>query len=141
MHVAQRMLLTVTIIITTMLLIAVMNNNKEDRIMDQWERIRTEAFLQHIIRNQELSLNEYLHYAEAVKHLDGTTEVILEIYRKEWDMDGNVYYFLISQEEILDYLIKENSVFFKEQSIISVKIHRNRRGTINAYNAIVSGKE
>ena len=64
----------------------------------------------------------------------------LEVYQKEWDMDGHVYYYLISDEEIFDCLLQNGFMNLEEEQFICIKIyHENME--IKKYYALFPGKD
>ena len=63
----------------------------------------------------------------------------MELYRKEWDLEGNIYYFLLSQEEAEKLLEQDNRIELQEGCILQIVIQRKNKR--NVYSVVVPGKE
>ena len=143
MQTAQRILMIVMVFLSFLFLGAAISCDKEEKINRQWETIRTELFLRQISRTRKISMEVYCSYADSIRLFGDAAEISVEEYRREWDMQGEAYYYLVAWEEIQDYFLRENCVEFAEGSVIRLEIRRKskNRNTKNEYYTIVSGEE
>ncbi len=138
MQIFQRILLIVAVAVSVMLCCFVVSRDEIYKRVEQWEHIRVEEFLQRITKKQELSTDEYVVFVDTIKYLDNTAKINLEIYRKEWDIKEQGYYFLILQEELQKKLQEKGRMELEEGTIIKIAVQH--KGYRNLYYMIVSGK-
>ena len=124
MHIVQRMLLLLMIILLLTMGLGMVCREKESRLRNQWERIQTQLFLQKICRNRSLVQEEFISYVYALNCGGTGSEIIVEQYRAEQDLAGNLYYYLISWEELQKILWQGKDCIFEPGSIIRIKIGR-----------------
>lgn len=139
MQIAQRILLVTAVAFIVATGCCVTWKDKEEKQSEQWERICVESFMQKIRRKREISLNEYIYFTDAIRRLDEGAGIEVEIYRKEWDIQGNLYYFLLTREETDKKLETDGKVKLEEGNIVRVTVQKDKRKKV--YNVIVSGKE
>lgn len=138
MQIFQRILLVVTVAVSVMLCCFVVSRDESYKRVEQWEHIRVEEFLQRITKKQELSTDEYVVFVDTIKYLDNTAKINLEMYRKEWDIKEQGYYFLVLQEEVQKILQMKGTIELEEGTIIKIVVqHKSNR---NLYYMVVSGK-
>lgn len=138
MQIFQRILLVFTVAVSVMLCCFVVSRDESYKRVEQWEHIRVEEFLQRITKKQELSTDEYVVFVDTIKYLDNTAKINLEMYRKEWDIKEQGYYFLVLQEEVQKILQMKGTIELEEGTIIKIVVqHKSNR---NLYYMVVSGK-
>ena len=138
MQIAQRVILMMTIAITALFFYSTINENNTERFIEQWQKIKVESFLQRAIRDQELSIEEYMKFIRDIAYFDDTTEINLELYQKEWDIDGGQYYLLVLQDEILRNFEQIGKVEL-EESVLGIVIQRD--GNEYRYYMEIFGKD
>ena len=138
MQIAQRILLIVSVIGVVLVCCMFVTKGRAEKCTEQWETIRVEEFLQQVLRRQALSMEEYIFFLDNITYLDDTAKINLEVYQKEWDIEGNSYFFLILQEEIKKILEEEKRMELETGSIIKVEIYRG--GKQNVYYTVLPGK-
>ena len=143
MRIAQRVLIIVTAAVLVVFGISKTYREREERFREQWEKTQTELFMQRVTANRCLSEEEYLHYMSSLNYKVTFSQIKAEEYQKEQDRKGNVYYYLVSWEEIQDCLCKDGNYIFEDNSVIRIEItYRGREGSVrNSYYGIASGKE
>ena len=139
MQIAQRLLLVTTVICIVLAGCLYTKQNGKEKITDQWEKMCSEEFLHQVTMKQEVLLSEYICFAEEIKCIDSTVEFELTVYRKEWDIQGKHFYYLLTQEETEKMLEMENRISLDEGSIIQIAIKRKSKR--NVYCAFVLGKD
>lgn len=138
MQIFQRILLVFTVAVSVMLCCFVVSRDESYKRVEQWEHIRVEEFLQRITKKQEFSTDEYVVFVDTIKYLDNTAKINLEMYRKEWDIKEQGYYFLVLQEEVQKILQMKGTIELEEGTIIKIVVqHKSNR---NLYYMVVSGK-
>ena len=141
MQLAQRMIVIITIVVVLMLCITGVHQEKEDKLLNQWEAAQTGRFLKGICKNGRVSLEEYLRYEEALGKSREISEIELTEYRKEQDLEGNSYYYMVSWEEIQKQFWKTGVYVFEVESVVHIQISGKKRKIRNDYYIIVSGEE
>ena len=138
MRIGQRVLMIIAVIFVAVNFCFILQHDKKEKMLKQWEQISVEKFLQKAKRKQEITLNEYMYFLSEIRFLDKTVEANMEVYRKEWNLHEDIYYFLLPQDEIEKILERDDKVELQEGSIIQVFVqHKSKR---NVYGTVVSGK-
>jgi len=139
MQTGQRLLMMLTVVIIGVFCCFVVVQNRIKKEIEQWEYIGVEVFLHQVVRKKEITLNEYRIAIGEIRHLNSTAEIEIEVYRKEWDLEGKHFYSLLTWEEVQNILKQENSMELQEGSIVRVIIQQRSRRKV--YSAVISGKE
>lgn len=143
MHIAQRMLLATTIMIVFLFGFFFIYGNKAEKLCGQWENLQTEQFMGQVNRLRKLTEDNYISYVASLNYSGVRSDVRIEIYQKEEDISGEIYYRLVSSEEIEEDLAGNGEVYFRPKGIIKITICRSfwKRNRKNIYAAAILGKE
>lgn len=141
MQIAQRVLLIVSFFAVLLFGIITFNQKKEEKLQNQWEVIQTELFLNKICRRMSISEEEYFKFNTSLNYSDVVSKIEIEEYRREEDMKGNSYYFVVSWNELQKLLAEEGNCQFKEESVIRITVENTTRNIKNVYYGIVSEGE
>lgn len=122
MKVAQRTVLLVgvfLIIISCMMFVMV---EAEDYYTEKWETVQLERFINNLCRNGKITENDYILFHDALSGNGNITEIRVEEYLTEQDLQKNNYYVPVVWEEIRDILMKDNYYCFTSGSIVQVRV-------------------
>lgn len=101
---------------------------EEIELQRQWEMIQTEKFLSKLCRTGQCTYEEYLSYYNGLNYFGMDSIIRLEEYQKEQDLDGKIYYYLVSWEELQTFFSKNSRYVFQQESIIRINVQRKSRG-------------
>lgn len=135
---------TLVLIVVLVLLFGSMVVSQEViELQGQWEMIQTEKFLSKLCRTGQCTYEEYASYYNCLNYFGTETIIRMEEYQKEQDLDGKIYYYLVSWEEIRTFLLKKSSYMFQQESIIRITVQRKSRSrTVQcSYYDVVERKE
>lgn len=141
MQIAQRVLLIISFFAVLLFGIITFNQKKEEKLQNQWEVIQTELFLNKICRRMSISEEEYFKFNTSLNYSDVVSKIEIEEYRREEDMKGNSYYFVVSWNELQKLLAEEGNCQFNEESVIRITVENTTRNIKNVYYGIVSEGE
>ena len=115
---------------------------QKERRQGQWEAVQTERFIKKICKSGMLSLQEYMLYCNMWVSDGSSYEIKIEEYRKEQDIQGRCYYYLVTWEELKNTFRREEFCTFEEESVIRMEVRKQGCvERINEYYGIVSGEE
>lgn len=143
MQTIQRSVLVCLVISVFVWGMAAVGREKEEKFYQQWEQVQVERFLSKLCRSGSCSYEEYEILYRALNYYGMDSKIQIEEYRREQDMERNVYYYLMSWEEIQEHLAEEGRYTFEQGSILRiVVVQKSRSQSITSrYSHIVSGKE
>ena len=139
----QRIFLIGAVIVIVSLGILLPHVENAKKLQNQWEQLQVERFMEQICRKQDCSYEEYVLLHGALNYTWIGSVIEMEEYRVEHDMEGNVYYYGISWDEIKEILFLEEQYRFSDNSVLVVCVNRSS-GIGNQkrkYYNIVSGKD
>ena len=122
MQIAQRILLVTAVVFVFFAGCLYIKRTGNKKILNQWDKICSEEFLQRMTKKQEVLLNEYICFAEEIRSFASDAEIEIKVYRKEWDIEGNMFYYLLTQEELEKMLETENRIGLDEGNILQIVI-------------------
>ena len=96
---------------------------------NQWEKIQINRFLEHMSTKGKVSYQEYQLLYKALNKFGKNVEITIKEYQKEEDVKGMVYWYLISWEEIKEFLLQKEEYTFQKNSVLELCIIV-KRGTI-----------
>lgn len=99
----------------------------EKRNQHQWEEICTERFLKELSQKGYCAYEDYLQFHEALNYYGVTSTIGLEEYRKEQDIEGKSYFYLISWDELREKLEQDRIYYFSEGSTVRIEVFRTSR--------------
>ena len=129
MQVLQRsfsVLLTVFFLIFAVTLVF---EEKEKYGYHQWEKIQVNRFLEEIKTEGKLKYQQYQLLYKALSKFGRNVEITIKEYQKEEDVKGTVYWYLISWEEIKEFLLQKEEYIFRKNSVLELCIIV-KRGTV-----------
>lgn len=96
---------------------------------NQWEKIQINRFLEHMSTKGKVSYQEYQLLYKALNKFGKNVEITIKEYQREEDVKGMVYWYLISWEEIKEFLLQKEEYTFQKNSVLELCII-GKRGTI-----------
>ncbi len=124
MQIAQRCVLIISTSLLLCLMCVFLYTERENKIIEDWETVQTERFLRKLCYTGECSLESYLLYYNSVVNGLDTLDVRIEEYKKEQDLEGNIYYSRILWEEMKEMLWKNGRYCFDEDSIVLIEVYQ-----------------
>jgi len=142
-HIAQRTLLVTTVTVLFLSGIFFVYGYRAEKICEQWETLQTELFVEQAARTRKLTEEEYTSYVESLNYSGVRSEVRIEEYQKEEDVAGDIYFRLVSSEEIEEEFSNFGEIYFRPESIIKITVCRTfgKRNRINIYVKTVFRRE
>lgn len=131
MQITQRCILLVVVSLLLCAGIRLHYMEKEEKVFNDWEAIRTERFLKRICKSRVLSYENYLLFCEAVSISRKAAEVRVEEYKREQNLQNEVYYSVVSWDEIKDVIRMEGNYCFTVESIIVIEVRQKGRESQN----------
>lgn len=143
MRILQRVVLLIGTVMFVFLGVSVDFLQKEGKLRNQWETLIMEEFLRKLSVTEICTVADYQQLYTSLECGRVINGIEIEEYRKEEDMQGNRYYYLVSWKEREPELFTEGCCRFQNGSIVSIKIKRlNETGIPNkSYWDIITGKE
>lgn len=143
MQTIQRTLIIFSAIVVFVLGAVVMGREKEERLNKQWEMIQIERFINRVCRSGSCSYEEYILLHTALNNYGVHSNVTIEEYREEQDMDKKTYYYLVPWEEVQGYLWDGGRYKFELGSVIRIDVNQKSRiqSQTSRYFGTVSGRE
>jgi len=139
----QRFFLIAAVIVIIALGTLLPHVESAKKLQTQWELLQVERFMELVCRNKECSYEDYVLLHGALNYAGTSSVIEIEEYRTEQDMEGNVYYYGISWDELREMLFFDEQYYFSDNSVLVVCVNRN--GGIGnqkrKYYDIVSGKD
>lgn len=122
MQILQRSFSILLILFFLMFAIEFIFQERESNTYQQWQEIQISRFLQQIRKEGKCSYKQYQWFYDALNRLGVTIEVALKEYQREIDIAGNVYWYLVSWEEIKEIFIQKEYYVFQANSIVELCI-------------------
>ena len=115
---------------------------KEERLLQQWEVIQTECFMQKLCKTGQCSYEDIWTYMEALNGFYDTYVIRIEEFQRETDIAGNLYYYYVSWEEVQKQLMEREGYVFTKESVLAITVSRNRgeQSTEQKYYDVVVGE-
>ena len=143
MQIVQRVFLLLMVVMILLTGITHVYNEQENKEAGQWEKLQTELYLERICRQREITIKEYLRYFQLLNYTGMVSEVRIEEYRKEQDLMGNTYYYLVLWEEVKEQLLEGERYTLLKDSVMCITVKRKNRKEhkISEYYGIVTERE
>lgn len=143
MQIVQRVFLLMMVVMILLTGITYVYNEQENKEAGQWEKLQTELYLERICRQREITIKEYLRYFQLLNYTGMVSEVRIEEYRKEQDLMGNTYYYLVLWEEVKEQLLEGERYTLLKDSVLCITVKRKNRKEhkISEYYGIVTERE
>lgn len=122
MKIVQRMLLVFLVVLVFMGGTTWIYGKNKNRLQEQWGNIHAERLLQNICHTGYCTYEDYMVCFLAMSYCGMDSEIRIEEYRKEWDVDGKCYYYLISWEEIRGCFLEQSTYEFSGNSVIRIVV-------------------
>lgn len=137
----QRIFLVISVVI--FLGTSVVGIQKEKNLLEQWEQALVENFLGNLCNTGKLTTTDYQKLYSGLVKSGTVIGIEIDEYRRETDINGNIYYYYVSWKEHEMKFHTEGYCMFNEGSIIRIKINRSNMIEIcnKSYWNIIEGKE
>lgn len=141
MQMLQRIFLVISVVI--MLGTSVVCVQKDKKIREQWEQVLVENFLGNLCNTGKLTTMDYQKLYSGLVKSGAVIGIEIDEYRRETDINGNVFYYYVSWKEREMKYFTEGYCMFNEGSIIRISINRSNLIEIfnKSYWDIIEGKE
>lgn len=136
MRMMQRVVLVLVLIVGFMIGITEGYQRRKIRLQEQWGIVQTERLLQKICNTGKCSYEECYLFHTALHQCGIDAKIRIEEYQREQDMEGRVYYHLISWEELKLYLLQEACYKFAEESVVCVQVQTENGWKIERWREI-----
>ena len=142
MHVAQRAILTLTVVIVLLYGLLFAYGVKAEKAINQWENVKTEQFMEKVVRTGQITEKDFLQYANSLNYTGVCSNIRVEKYQREEDITGEDYFRMINSEEVQEEIINFEKIYFERGSIIKVIVYRTfgNQNTQNMYVKTVFGR-
>ena len=118
MKVAQKAVLLIGSFLIIILCMIFCVIDAADYFIEKRENVYAERFITPLCRNGEITENDYILFYNTLKRNGKTTEIRVDEYRTEQDIQKNYYYVPVVWEEIRDILMKDKYYCFTSGSIL-----------------------
>ena len=142
MHVVQRAILTLTVVIVLLYGLLFAYGVKAEKAINQWENVKTEQFMEKVVRTGQITEKDLLQYANSLNYTGVCSNIRVEKYQREEDITGEDYFRMITSEEVQEEIINFEKIYFERGSIIKVIVYRTfgKQNTQNMYVKTVFGR-
>lgn len=127
MQTALRSILLIILILLLCYATESLDTGKKEQVLNDWETIQTEQFLNRLCRNGICSFDEYLRFYQSLLPGKNMLEIRIEEYKREQDLGNSAYYSLVSWEDIKDIILTDGKYWFTEESIILIEVQQTGR--------------
>lgn len=104
---------------------------------EQWKEIQINRFLEQVSKEGSCSYKDYQLLHKALNKFGNNVKIEIKEYQKERDMKGNVYWYLISWEEIKECFLQKEHYTFQKNSVIELYV-TIKKGNIEKQNKYYS---
>ncbi len=104
---------------------------------EQWKDIQINRFLEQVSKEGKCSYEDYQLLHKALNKFGNNVKIEVKEYQKEIDRKGIVYWYLISWEEIKEWLLQKEEHTFQKNSVIELCITM-KNGNIEKQNKYYS---
>jgi len=132
MQIMQRMLLIAGLAVAIIWGNGVTYQEKNKKYLEQFEEIQVENFLQKICRTGILSYEELLVLNVSLNSHD-VVMCRLEEFQKEQNLEGRIYWYLISWDEVSEILEEQKFYIFQNGSIVRIELYRKKSSQEQLY--------
>ena len=142
MHVVQRAILTLNVVIVLLYGLLFAYGVKAEKAINQWENVKTEQFMEKVVRMVQITEKDLLQYANSLNYTGVCSNIRVEKYQREEDITGENYFRMITSEEIQEEIINSEMIYFERGSMIKVIVYRTfgKQNTRNMYVKTVFGR-
>ena len=142
MHLAQRMLLTVMAAAVLLSGVYTVYGTKAEKMRKQWEIIQTERFMGKAVRSGEVTEEEFTRYVDSLNYFGVSTTVQIEEYQRAEDMEGKIYFRLVSAGECQKEIERDGILRFRDGSVVKITVFRTsgKKKRESGYVELISGK-
>lgn len=142
MRIMQRLILILSLGVFFVFGMAWNNQRMAVKLQKQWENKNVDTMLKKICRTGMISLRDYVVLRESLASKITIAEIKVEEYQKEQDLDGNFFYYLITWQELGEWLLAEEQYFFQTDSVIKITVDCMVQGQQieNTYYGKIEGK-
>ena len=143
MRIMQRVVMILLIMLLFISRISVMVLRQEEKVTEQWEELQAERFLKMLCEKEQILYEDIVLYTELLNRTGRDTELRVEEFRRETDLDGRIYYYRISWEELLGHLVSGEIYQIQKDSVLAITVKRyNKIKSIEKkYFGAASGKD
>ena len=143
MRILQRMVLVFGVVMFMFVGMSVAFLQKKEKMQNQWEQVLGEKFLSKLCNTEKFTFIEYQQLLNGLEKGSSIIGIEIEEYRKEEDLQGNNYYYLVAWEELKTKLLSVGHCRFQKGSIVRLKIQWSNEAEVmdKSYWNIVTGKE
>jgi len=124
MKLAQRSLLLLVIFLLVIPCSIYVFREPAEIYLRNWENVYVERFISKICKNSSVTYEDYLFFHNSLSCSGGKTEISIDEYKPEQDLNGKYYYAPVTWEEIKDELQEEKNYYFVEGSIVRIVVIR-----------------
>lgn len=143
MQILQRIVLIAGTVLLFLLSVSAVSRQTKEKFREQREQILINRFLSKTSRTGYFSFTEYQQLCMGLKSDDIVVGIEIDEFRKEQDVNGKDYYYLVLWKDRTSDFLEEEYCWFRKESIICVRVKReNRKGISDrTYWEIVAGRE
>lgn len=123
----QRMVLIVGAVLFILLGTSVACQQREEKFREQWEQVLMDRVLKKIRSTGKFTFVEYQQLHTGLETGGTVTGIEIEEFRKEQDISGRTYYYLVSSEELEKIFLSKGYYMFEEESLIRIRINQKKR--------------
>ena len=127
MRVLQRMVLIILLLVVYFGGRTVTVLQREAKLVSQWEALQTDLFLRRLCEVGQIFYEDVLLYVDSLEQRGGNLSVRLEELQREQDFEGNIYYYPVSWEELLEQMTMGKGYRLEEDSILVIIVERYNR--------------
>ena len=133
MQTGQRAVLIIALVFLVFFGIWIPSQKREERFVQQWEKLQTERFLNKVVESGKCTYEEVMMFYDALNYDGISTELELKEFQEEQNRYGDSYWYLVSWNEILTSLMEEGVYFFRKGSVLELSVKRNNGTTETKY--------
>ncbi len=130
MQVLQRSFSVLLVMFFLMFTVSFVFQERESNTYQQWQEIQISRFLQQVRKEGKCSYKQYQLFYDDLNRLGVTIEIVLKEYQRETDIEGKVYWYLISWEEIQECFIQKEYYVFQANSVVELCITTKKDTTV-----------
>lgn len=143
MQVLQRSFSILLVVFFLMFVITFLVQDRTSYGYEQWKEIQVNRFLQKIAKDGICTYEQYQLFYEALSKFGVSVTIVLKEYQRETDVEGSVYWYLVSWEEIKEFLIQKGKYSFQKNSALELCITIKKGNSIKQkkYYIIAKGRD
>lgn len=127
MQIYQRILLCIVLFVILVGGTKLLYKEQEEHLTEYWECIQAEQFISSICRTGQCTYAEYETFLNSLNYAGTFSKIELEEYQVESDLTGKHYRYPVVWSEILKCMMEEGVYYFRQGSVIEMRISRTKR--------------